>query len=100
MATDQNSAFEVLHNGAWRFVTPFQEWHNERVHVRTLERASRERELATQNSVTAILVKHQGQRKGKGEFEEDFPPPAHEETCGFGPPRPVRICMCRRGEHE
>ncbi|MFJ3826042.1 hypothetical protein [Streptomyces nodosus] len=99
MADDQNSKYEVvLHYGAWRFVTPYQEWHNERAPSRVPERTYLEAELAGRSTRTATLVRRKS--KAHGEFHEELPPPAHTETYWLGPERPLRICTCQHGEHE
>ncbi|WP_221348540.1 hypothetical protein [Streptomyces beigongshangae] len=98
MANDQNPEYEVLHYGAWRFVTPFQEWHNERALARVPGRAAHDGEPARTNRGTAVLARRQ--RRLLNEFQEELLPLTHTETCGFGAARPVRICMCERGEHE
>ena len=97
MADDLNSEYEVLHYGSWRFVTPFQEWHNEQALGRVPERGHRGGEFAGWAGATATLVRQT--RRLRGEFIEDEPP-QHKETCGLGNARPLQMCMCRRGEHE
>ncbi|MET9116637.1 hypothetical protein ABZX38_20920 [Streptomyces longwoodensis] len=97
MADDRNSEYEVFHHGSWRVVTPFQEWHNERAQGRVPERGKQGREFAGRSGATATLVRQT--RRLRGEFIEDEPP-EQKQTCGLGPARPIRICMCRRGEHE
>lgn len=96
MANDPNSEYEVLHLGAWLFVTPFQDWHNERALAKVPERIPFGREL-TKTNRGMVLVR---QRPLRDEFHEELPPPAFQVTCGLGPPRRVRICMCRRGDHK
>lgn len=97
MANDPNSEYEVLHFGAWRFVTPFQEWHNEQALAKVPERIPHDGELTKAKRGTAVLVR---QRPLRDEFQEELPPPAFRVTCGLGPPRRVRICMCGRGDHK
>lgn len=98
MANDRKPQREVLHYGALRIVTPFQEWHNERALARVPERTSHGTELAGRSSTTTTLLR--SKQRAYGEFHEELPAPVHEETCGLRPERPVVICMCRQGEHE
>jgi hypothetical protein len=98
MANDPTSQCMVIHLGAQGFVTPFQEWHNERALVRVPERAAQEAELGGRGTATATLVRRE--RRTDGEFHEELPAPAHKKTCGLGPEQPARICRCRQGDHE
>ncbi|MCX4564677.1 hypothetical protein OHA02_52320 [Streptomyces phaeochromogenes] len=99
MAKNPDCNYEVLHYGSLRFVTPYQEWHNERSFPPLPEpvvHGAGVRDVPLSRRV--ILVRQQ--RRNWGEFQEELLPPAHTETCGLGPPRPIEICRCRQGDHE
>ncbi|MGA4850869.1 hypothetical protein ACOBQB_33220 [Streptomyces sp. G5(2025)] len=100
MPNERNSEYEVLHQRGT--LTPFQEWHNEPAGDAVPELPERDGELSGSDRFMGHNRATRVVRQQRSEFCESdtHPAPAPAETCGFGPPKPARFCMCRRGDHE
>ncbi|MFE6165969.1 hypothetical protein ACFQ7F_44530 [Streptomyces sp. NPDC056486] len=97
MASHENAEPEVLH--VQGFLTPLQDWPNER-------RLDVVPQLSTQRTALAEIDRFKGRdraarvvRQQRQEFCENMTP-SFETTYRIGAPKGVIICICKPGEHE
>jgi hypothetical protein len=97
MASHENPEPEVLH--VQGFLTPLEDWHNER----QLDVVP---QLGSRLGSVAEIDRFKGRERAakvvcqqRQEFCENMAP-GREPTYHIGAPRGVIICICKPGEHE